>query len=75
MTATMKTMKTSKQTANEAYTERFDAITAQLATIERKMEAHAASAAAQRTHWGHAGDLGHVHAQIAEIIRFLGSGS
>lgn len=50
------------------------AIAAQLKAIEYALARHASQHAASPD-WGFAGDLGHVHAQIAEIIRFLGSGS
>ena len=64
-----------KETAAEAYAERFTECKDLLGRINKQLDVHQARQQASPKNWGFAGDLGHVIEQLAYVLASLGDRS
>jgi len=60
-------------TAAQTYDSRFNNIQAEIAVLQKKLEAHNRKQAMDQKNWGHAGDLAHVESLMNQINSFLGN--
>lgn len=65
------TAKTYKPTAQDAYVSAQATAAAQIECLTELLAQHHDDAPCDGPLWGHVGDLGHVNAQLAEIIAFM----
>jgi len=61
-----------KQTAHQAYQERYQEALELVTRIRRQLTAHKAQEAKEPRNWGYAGDLGHVNSELKQVLASLG---
>lgn len=62
-------------TASETYSDRMNNVDAILAKIQKRLKAHRAEEKRTPSNWGNAGDAGHIQAELAQVLAFLGDRS
>ena len=67
-------MTTTKQTAHDAYLERYAAICSQIEALQQLAEDHFGHNP-DTLHWGHVGDLGRVKAGLDDVLAIFNSGN
>ena len=60
-----------KTTTTAHYEEAHADVLRQIEQIRAAVDAHATTAAATPSNWGHAGDMQHVRARLADVLAFL----
>ena len=61
-----------KQTAHQAYQERYQEALELVTRIRRQLTTHKAQEAKEPRHWGYAGDLAHVNSELKQVLASLG---
>ena len=67
-------MTTTKQTAHDAYLERYAAICSQIEALQQLADDHFGNNP-DAIHWGHVGDLGRVEAGLDDVLAIFNSGN